>query len=88
MKILNAPEGKENSKKVLEVDEGKGARAIRQGGTSSLVAVRDGEDLDGPAVGMRTALVVDSGLLDGGRDYVEHERDGTAMRADEPPSCR
>jgi hypothetical protein len=35
---------------------------------------------------MRTALVVDSGELDGGRDYVEHEREGTAMRADEPAS--
>ena len=30
--------------------------------------------------------MVDSGELDGGRDYVEHERDGTAMRADEPAS--
>jgi len=46
---------------------------------------------------MRTALVVDAGMLDGGRDYVEHEAsiiltdegvgvDDIALRAEEPAS--
>ena len=52
----------------MEVDEG----------------VRDGEDIESPAAGMRTALVVDAGALDGGRDYIENEAEGTALRAEEP----
>lgn len=54
----------------MEVDEG----------------VRDGEDIESPAAGMRTALVVDAGALDGGRDYIENEAEGTALRAEEPAS--